>query len=159
MPLNSAEVVSKSARSLGVNRNTLPPQLLLETLDSLQSILFPRIDPKSARFLEELVDMKGSTFDKDCLLDDGFIRQMPWNFEYRFWGSRLLRLHELVANPKPRHRMGQWLQRHTSDRNALYVAILGLFLSAFFGFLSVVIGIVQTWIAWQAWKHPPAAPT
>lgn len=140
-----------SLRSL---RGTLPPRLLLETLCSLQFILFPCLDPKSTRLLEELVRGKGSAFDGDCLSYDGHVRQMPPDFEYVFWGKRLSQLNDLIVNPRPRDRISQWVQRHTSERNALYVAIIGLFLSAFFGFLSVVIGGVQTWIAYKQWKTP-----
>ena len=136
------------------SRGTLPPQLLLETLDSLQFILFPSVDDKSSRFLRDLMRGTKSEFDRDCLVYDGYIREMPDKFEYRYWGSRLAKLHYLVINPKPRHRFGRWAQRHTLERNALYLAILGLFLSAFFGFLSVVVGIVQTWVVYQAWKNP-----
>lgn len=140
--------------SSNANSGTLPPQLLLETLHSLQFILFPPFDQKSFRLLEGLVHGKGPNLDADCLSYHGLIREMPANFEYRYWGSRLVRLHQLARNPKPRSRLGQWVERHTSERNALYVALLGLFLAVLFGFLGVVIGIVQTWIAYQAWKYP-----
>jgi hypothetical protein len=97
-----------------------------------------------------------SRLDPDSLAYDGLIREIPAEFQYRYWGSRLVKLHNLVLSPKPQNRIGQWVQSHTSERNALYVAIIGLFLAVFFGFLGVVISIIQTWISYQAWKHPQA---
>ncbi len=132
----------------------MPPQLLLETFDSLQFILFPSVDEKSSRLLEDLVHDATWKFDPDCLLYEGHIRDMPENFEYLYWGNRLAKLHHVVRNPKPSHRFGQFIQRHASDRNLLMVAILSLVLSAFFGFLSVVIGVFQSWVAYQSWKNP-----
>jgi hypothetical protein len=132
--------------------------LLLETLDSIQSILFPSADDKSSRFLEDLMHGTKPKFDRDCLSYDGHIRDMPGDFEYRYWSGRLAKLHHLVTNPKPRNRLGRWVERHTSERNALYVAILGLFLSAFFGFLGVVVNVVQAWVTYQAWKYPRNPP-
>ncbi|KAH8807306.1 hypothetical protein F5884DRAFT_880221 [Xylogone sp. PMI_703] len=136
---------------------TLPPRLLLETLHSLQFVLFPSFDEKSFNLLDKLVHDNRSGLDPDSLAYDGLIRELPADFEYHYWGSRLVKLHNLVMNPKPKHRLGQWVQRHTSERNALYVALAGLFLSVLFGFLGVIIGIIQTWISYQAWKHPRAS--
>ncbi|KAF2143093.1 uncharacterized protein K452DRAFT_226286 [Aplosporella prunicola CBS 121167] len=130
----------------------LPPRLLLETLSTFQTILFPSVDVKSTKLLETLISSKDTRFDAECLTHDSHTRNVPAGMEYVYWGQRLQRLHELVTNPKPRHRLGRWLQRHNSDRNALYIAIIGLFLSVFFGFLSVLIGIFQSWVAWKAWK-------
>jgi hypothetical protein len=135
----------------------LPPKLLLETLHSLQCILFPPVDEKSSRFLENIVRDAKSGFDPDCLLYEGYTRSVPENFEYRYWGNRLAKLHQLVTNPKPSHRLSQWIQRHASERNALFVAILSLVLSALFGFLSVVLGILQAWLAYESWKAQSAA--
>lgn len=92
------------------------------------------------------------SFDPDCLLYEGYTRQLPESFEYHYWGSRLAKLHYLVTHPTSSHRIGQWIQRHASERNALFVAILSLVLSAFFGFLSVVLGVFQAWVAYRSWK-------
>jgi hypothetical protein len=135
-----------------VYRGALPPQLLLETLHSLQCILFPPVDEKASRFLENIVQDAKLGFDPDCLLYEGYTRPVPENFEYHYFGNRLAKLHHLVTNPRPSHRISQWIQRHASERNALFVAMLSLVLSALFGFLSVVIGLFQAWVAYQSWK-------
>ncbi|KAK6599167.1 uncharacterized protein H4I96_08371 [Botrytis cinerea] len=69
---------------------TLPPQLLLETLHSLQSILFPPADEKSSRFLENIIQDAEPNFDPDCLLYEGYNRTVPENFEYHYWVIGLL---------------------------------------------------------------------
>ncbi|PQE32169.1 hypothetical protein CJF32_00001767 [Rutstroemia sp. NJR-2017a WRK4] len=145
-----------------IDRRTLPPQLLLETLHSLQCILFPPVDEKSSRFLENIIQDTESSFDPDCLLYEGYTRPVPVNFEYHYWGDRLAKLHHLVTHPRSSHRIGQWIQRNASERNTLFVAILSLVLSAFFGFLSVILGIFQAWVAYISWKtqlNTPPAPS
>ncbi|KAM0312771.1 hypothetical protein ACHAO8_006052 [Botrytis cinerea] len=137
---------------------TLPPQLLLETLHSLQSILFPPADEKSSRFLENIVQDAEPNFDPDCLLYEGYNRTVPENFEYHYWGDRLAKLNHIVTHPRSNHRIGQWIQRNASERNALIVAILSLVLSAIFGFLSVILGIFQAWVAYMSWKAQVNAP-
>jgi hypothetical protein len=71
-----------------------------------------------------------------------------------YWGSRLAKLHDLVQHPPPANRLVYWFERHTSERNALSVAILALLLSALFGLLGVIIGCLQLAFAWMAWKYP-----
>lgn len=121
---------------------------------TIHHILFPVVeDSRSYFLLKEMVKKKG--FDRDCKYVD-FIRSdfdQP-NMAYEYWGGRLENLYKLVKNPPPANAMVAWFERHTSERNALTVAILGLFLAALFGFFSVIIGIFQLVIAWLAWKYP-----
>ena len=93
-----------------------------------------------------------SSFDPDCLVYEGRVRESPEQFEYHYWGNRLAMLHNLVKYPRPTYRIGQWVERHASERNVLFVAILSLVLSAFFGFLSVIVGAFQAWVAYRSWK-------
>ncbi|KAK0705508.1 hypothetical protein B0H67DRAFT_594225 [Lasiosphaeris hirsuta] len=44
------------------------------------------------------------------------------------------------VDPPPTDLFVSWFERHASERDALAAAILGLFLAAFFGLLSLVIG-------------------
>ncbi|KAL3462738.1 hypothetical protein BJX64DRAFT_299314 [Aspergillus heterothallicus] len=135
---------------------TLPPQLLLETLHSIQFILFPISTDgtkKSAKLLKRLVDKDG--FDPNARWDEGWIRDgVATNFRYKYWNKRLEVLYRLVKNPPPRNGFISWVERHTTERNALTVAIIGLFLSAFFGLLTCLIGGAQLAIAILAWKDP-----
>jgi fatty acid desaturase len=70
-----------------------------------------------------------------------------------------MKLHRLVRNPKPQNRLEQWIDRHTTERNALYIALIGLFLAVLFGFLGLIVGIIQTWITYKAWKYPQPVPS
>ncbi|KAJ0168269.1 hypothetical protein CTA2_7900 [Colletotrichum tanaceti] len=133
---------------------TLPPRLLLETLLTLHTILYPIIDTsdeKSYASLEKVI--RRHAFDKEAMLID-FVRTVPPDMVFRYWGDRLTRLHEAVRRPPPTNTVISWFERHTSERNALTVAIVGLFLAALFGFLSFLVGLLQLVLAWVAWKHP-----
>jgi hypothetical protein len=115
-------------------RGTLPPQLLLEILDSIQYLLFPG-DEKASPSLEKFIEKYG--FDPNAIHLD-HIRVLAENPKYEYLGDRLRTLLHLADNPPPENRIVAWFERHTSERNALTVAILGLFLTALFGFLSMI---------------------
>ena len=117
------------------------------------------MDEKSSQFLENIIQDAKAGFDPDCLFYEGYTRPVPENFEYYYWGNRLAKLHHLVTNPRPTRHIGQWIQRHASERNAMFVAILSLVLSAFFGFLSVILGTFQAWMAYQSWKTQLKTPS
>ncbi|KAF5672573.1 hypothetical protein FHETE_3707 [Fusarium heterosporum] len=133
---------------------TLPPQLLVETLYTLQGILFPSLDKKSGDVLNALIRRDG--FDPECAQYEGYkiFSEPPEHFQYVYWGKRIAQLHELVKSRPPRNKAEKWFQQKTSERNALLIALLALFISIFVGILSIILGAVQVWIAWMAWKHP-----
>ena len=131
----------------------MPPQLVAETLMTLQHILFPMSDEKSDSMLVEMANKYADIFDGDCLNRDEYTR-IAATVKPLYWSERLARLQEAAQQPQPRSRLMVWIDEHTSERNALYVAILGLFLSVLFGLLGVIIGIVQTVISYRAWKQP-----
>ena len=134
----------------------LPPQLLLETLYTIYRILLP-LDKKSAKFARKLVaGSKGKAieFDPDILTDNGLIRQVSDVFELVYWNNRLSAIREIVKNPPPTNALTAWFERHTNERNALTVAIIGLFLAVLFGFLSFIVGIAQLVVSILAWKYP-----
>ena len=70
---------------------------------------------------------------------------LPANFKYHYWGTRLAKLYHLTQEPPPANILTSWFERHASERNALIVAIIGLFLNAVIGLLGVVVGLVQIW--------------
>ncbi|KAL4886117.1 hypothetical protein BJY04DRAFT_213652 [Aspergillus karnatakaensis] len=128
----------------------LPPQLLLETLHTIHSILFPIMNDKtgkSSELLKDLIAKHG--FDPNAIWDTGLISD---GFRYQYWNQRLEILYRLVINPPPRNRLARWVERHTSERNALTVALIALFLNAFFGMMACLIGGAQLAIAILAWK-------
>ncbi|KAK0616427.1 hypothetical protein B0T14DRAFT_434869 [Immersiella caudata] len=137
-----------------LKRGTLPPRLLVETLLTFHDILFPVAsvsDKKSRTTLEAMIQKHD--FDAEGRWIE-FIRPTPADMEFEYWGDRLLALANLVKEPPPANAVVAWFERHTSERNALTVAILGLFLSALFGFLSVLVGLLQLILAWVAYRNP-----
>ena len=74
---------------------------------------------------------------------------------FDYWAERLSALHNITKQPPPGNAMVAWFERHTSERNALTVAIIGLFMSVLFGFLSFVVGLLQLILAWVEYKYPP----
>jgi len=145
------------------HRGTLPPQLLLETLYTIHYILFPLHDKKSSRLLRRLVkgdkNRPEEVFDPNATLFDGPIRPPSDldGFELVYWAERLRSLQEIVGNPLPQHRMTHWMfswfERHTSERNALIIALAGLFLAALFGFLGFLVGLAQLIVSYYSWKQ------
>ena len=63
-------------------------------------------------------------------------------------------IYDIVKSPPPTNVFMNWLERHTPERNALTVAIIGLLLAAVFGFLSFLVGLLQLILAWVVWKNP-----
>ncbi|CAM1508011.1 Fc.00g048590.m01.CDS01 [Cosmosporella sp. VM-42] len=131
----------------------LPPRLLFETLVSIHCILFPVANignKRSMKLLKKLIRKHG--FDAEATWVE-FVRPIPDDFAFKYWGSRLAELYEVVKRPPPTNSLISWFERHTSERNALTVAIIGLFLSVLLGLLSLVVGILQLIVAWLAWKE------
>lgn len=133
---------------------TLPPQLLVETLYTIHTLLFPiGTNKKSRKFAKRLVCAK-RPFDRNLLIYDGPVHQLPANFRCVYWSRRLKALQGLVEARPPKNRIVSWFERHTSERNALTIAIIGLFLSVIFSFLSLLVGILQIVVSTWAWKYP-----
>lgn len=135
-------------------RCTLPPRLLLETLLTFHEILFPVTsvrDSKSHAALETMIQKQG--FDTEARWIE-FVRKVPDDMTFHYWGDRLTALYEVIKRPPPKNAIVAWFERHTSERNALTIAIIGLFLSALFGLLSFIVGLLQLILAWMAYKYP-----
>ncbi|CAG9993863.1 unnamed protein product [Clonostachys byssicola] len=135
-----------------LERGSPPVQLLYETIHSLQQLLFRRHDNKSKAILKELINEEG--FDSECEVYDGYRPLDGDDFTYTYWGERMRKLEAALANPPPRNKLEAWLQSQTSERNALFIALVALFISIFVGLLSLGLAGFQTWIAWMAWKYP-----
>ncbi|KAH7119252.1 hypothetical protein EDB81DRAFT_667578, partial [Dactylonectria macrodidyma] len=134
----------------------LPPQLLVETLHSLQSIIFPPIDQKSTAILDELTTKRHGDFDRECAEYEGYklFQEPPEDFRYVYWGERIVLLHELLISRPPRNKLERWLHWQSSEGNALFVALVALLISICVGIITIGLAGVQVWIAWMAWKHP-----
>jgi len=118
-----------------IYRGMLPPQLLLEVLDSIQYLLFPN-DKNSAKSLARFISKHG--FDPKAQYYEGHIRTLPHDFEYKYLSDRSAKLLDIVDNP-PLGNVVRYLEKHTSPRHSLTIAVLGLFLTVLVGFLSAYI--------------------
>ncbi|KAI3551782.1 hypothetical protein CABS03_09137 [Colletotrichum abscissum] len=134
----------------------LPRQLALETLDSLQNILFP-LDKESRAFLRSLVSK--ASFDPDCLSLGyrPYLRDSERDIRYHYWGSRLMDLYDELENPRPRRPIYVWLERRSKARHVMLATLIGVIIAIILGIMGLVVGIFQAWISYQAWKHPVQA--
>ncbi|KAI7789158.1 hypothetical protein LA080_005263 [Diaporthe eres] len=132
----------------------LPPQLLVETLHSIQAVLFDVTEPEEVRLLRTLVRTQG--FDPECLGHEGYkvYQTVSKDFGYVYWAERLAVLHARLKERPPRNRLEKWLAQGNSDGNAFLIALLALLISVIVGILGLILAAVQTWIAWMAWKYP-----
>ncbi|KAI0126786.1 hypothetical protein BJ170DRAFT_630005 [Xylariales sp. AK1849] len=135
-----------------LERGTLSPRLLAETLHSLQSILFCYDDDRSMTILQYLIKRKG--FDETCSVHEGYkmFEDSTEDFPYIYWGERLAVLHDLVLNRPPRSGFQRWIKWQTSESNSFLIAMLALIISIVVGILSLGLSAFQAWISWQAWK-------
>lgn len=139
---------------LTLSRGYLPPQLLVETLHSIQAILFHFDDSKSSPILERLMAKDG--FDRDCAKAEGYkmFDDIIHNLEYRYWGERLAVLHGFTRERPPRNKFERWMRWQASESNAFAVALAALLISIVVGILGLGLAAFQSWVAWGAWKDP-----
>lgn len=128
----------------------------METLHSIQYLLFQPTDTKSTQILDDLINKKEDGFDPKCIeyKSHNIFQELPEDFKYRYWGERVTELHKKVLSRPPRSKLERWLYQQSNDGNALFIALVALFISIIVGVISIGIGAVQIWIAWMAWKHP-----
>lgn len=139
-----------------VKIGVLPRALALETLATLQTILFPLTDAKSKALLLSLTSTTTQNFDTDVLrYDSSTIRDplRPEAIPYHYFGSRLADLYEELANPTPRG-MEKWFERRSGARYVMMATIAGVFLAIFLGMASLALGGYQAWVGYQQWQHP-----
>lgn len=117
-----------------VNRGTLPPQLLLEVLHSVQHVLFPN-DARSTKSLGNFI--RRYDFDPKATVYDDDIRTLPDEFEYKYFGSRLATLSNFVDQPA--NSLASWFVKWIKGGTPVVIAIVGLYLTVLIGTLSMCI--------------------
>ncbi|KAI1361554.1 hypothetical protein F5Y08DRAFT_16589 [Xylaria arbuscula] len=134
----------------------LPRQLLLEILDSTQRILFPLSDAASRRLLRDLVSNSDSAFDPEIEKFELSILSKPGeeNTSYVYLADRLEELFQELQSPQPRAWLEKQMQRRSGARYIMLATLVGVAFAILLGVLSLILSSVQTWIAYQAWKHP-----
>ncbi|KAK1756989.1 hypothetical protein QBC47DRAFT_378211 [Echria macrotheca] len=136
--------------ALGCN---IPRQLALETLDSLQKIMFP-LEPESQAMLRSLVSKQA--LDPDCLRfgSTSYRREGENDIKYQYWGSRIMDLYDEIENPRPRGYLETWLERRSKARHVMLATLVGVMIAIFLGMCGLVVGVFQAWVSYQAWQHP-----
>ncbi|KAI9857496.1 MAG: hypothetical protein M1813_008246 [Trichoglossum hirsutum] len=140
--------ITDSAR-LGI----IPRQLVLETLDSLQKILFPP-DPESQSLLRSLASK--ASFDPDCLRFESAPNRYDdeKNIAYYYFGSRLADLYDEIENPRPRGLVEKWVERRSGSRYIMMATLIGVVTAVMLGLAGLAVGIFQAWVGYQQWQHP-----
>ncbi|KAI3333510.1 hypothetical protein F4824DRAFT_245819 [Ustulina deusta] len=134
----------------------LPRQLLLEVLDSTQRILFPLSDAKSRRLLRSLISSSDYSFDPET---EKFELSTVCNpgeesISYIYLADQLEELFQESQSPQPRTWLDKQMQRRSGARYMMLATLIGVAFAVLLGVLALVLSAVQTWIAYQAWKHP-----
>ncbi|KAH9897175.1 hypothetical protein F4778DRAFT_246748 [Xylariomycetidae sp. FL2044] len=142
-----------------LNNSSIPRQLLLEVLDSLQSILFPLYDAKSKKLLRRLVADGYYKMDPELeRFEFGSIRTpAEENISYVFLADRLEELYQEMQSPRPRSWLDKQLQRRSGARYVMLATLAGVALALLLGIVALAVSVLQTWIAYQAWKRPVLA--
>ncbi|KAJ6782470.1 hypothetical protein PWT90_04834 [Aphanocladium album] len=133
----------------------LPRQLLLETLASIQQILFPPSDRRSRHLLRTLIASAG--FDPDAArYESATVRQRgeTTTLRYVYLAERLEDLYEETLNPPPDGWLDRVLERKRGKRHVMCITIAGFVVALLLGVLSLVAGVFQAVIAYLAWKNP-----
>ena len=136
------------------HRGALPRQLALETLDSIQKILFPLFDEKSCSLLRSLTST--TSFDPDALrFESASIRAADeTEIQYLYFGARLADLYEELENPKARGWIERWAERKSGARHVMMATLIGVAVAVLLGMASLAVGAYQAWVAYQQWQHP-----
>jgi hypothetical protein len=138
-----------------LRRGAIPRQLALETLETLQKVLFPLSDTKSRSLLQSLVST--SFLDPDCLrFEAASIRDVDEKeiSSFQYFGPRLADLYEELEHPKPHSGMEKWLERRSGARYVMLATLTGVIIAIFLGIAALAVSGYQAWIGYQAWRHP-----
>lgn len=125
---------------------------MVETLRSIQYLLFPYEDLKSTKILDQLIQRDG--FDAECAEYDDYALDGLDEDKYLYWGQRIAALHKVIDNRPPRNSLERWLQRHDTERNVLFFALVGLSIWTIVSIIRIGLLAVQIWVSYEAWQHP-----
>lgn len=132
----------------------MPRQLLCETLDSIQKVLFPLDDEKSLQLLQSLVATEDFDADSTDFVSAALRAEEEREVSYLYFSSRLATLQEELDSPTPRGWVHVWLERKSGNRYVMLATLIGVVFAVILGILSLAVSIYQAWLSYQAWKHP-----
>ncbi|OAA63787.1 hypothetical protein ISF_04496 [Cordyceps fumosorosea ARSEF 2679] len=139
--------------SNGPDHVLLPRQLLLETLSSVQQILFPPSDARCRQLLRTLVDSAG--FDPDAARYElASVRRRGERARYVYLAERLEDLFEEARHPRPDGWLDRALERRSGKRHVMCATVVGLVVALVLGVGSLAAGVFQAVVAYLAWKNP-----
>jgi uncharacterized membrane protein YdfJ with MMPL/SSD domain len=75
---------------------------------------------------------------------------------FQYFGERLALLLDQVENPRPYGFVEKWVERKSGARYVMLATLIGVIFAVLLGLLAIALSSYQTWIAYQAWKHPVA---
>ncbi|KAK6523397.1 hypothetical protein TWF281_001377 [Arthrobotrys megalospora] len=132
----------------------IPRQLALETLDTIQRILFPLADAESKTLISSLIST--SYWDPECekIPSTLYLGPEEVDVRYHYFGNRLLELYEEVSDPGPQTTMGKWLDRKKSSRHVMMATLTGVVIAIILGILTLGVSGYQAWLGYQQWQHP-----
>ncbi|KAH8166758.1 hypothetical protein CIB48_g1520 [Xylaria polymorpha] len=73
---------------------------------------------------------------------------------YIYFADRLEELFQELQSPRPRTWLEKQMQRRSGGRHMMLATLIGVAFAVLLGILALILSSVQTWIAYQAWKHP-----
>jgi hypothetical protein len=120
----------------------------------LQNILFPIADKKSKQLLQSLVSTCG--LDPDVLRFEVSTvrRDGEENIAYVYLAERLSELYNELQSPRPRGRLEQIIERKSGARYVMMATLIGVIAAVLLGIAALGVSSYQTYIAYEAWKHP-----
>lgn len=127
---------------------------MLETIDSLQNILFPMDNKKARELLDRL--MKKKQWDPELREYDLGATGIGGGgtIAYHYFAERLSELHDEMENPSPRGWLERRFERRKADRYMMMATLAGVVFAVLLGMFALIISCIQTWISYQAWQHP-----
>ncbi|KAH7092229.1 hypothetical protein FB567DRAFT_614095 [Paraphoma chrysanthemicola] len=129
------------------SNSIMPRQLALELLHTIHKVLFP-VNRASGLLIKSLVAKEG--FDENF----GRYELAPYKRDddpeitYTYFGSRLA---DLYDEPQ---RWESWFVKKSRPSYMLMITMIGVIITVFIGIIGLGLVGVQTWIAWQQWRHP-----
>lgn len=120
-------------------------------------LLFPQLDSASKAIIKETAAPDTSFHSTYSGLSTGDETRKPQTIgdlynKFPYWAHRLEALWEEVEHPRPVTWVERWVDKRKDQRWATWWVVIGLMLTALFGFLTTVLGALQVWISYRAWK-------
>jgi len=127
-----------------MRRRQIYPHGFLEELGRTLNLLWPMEDRPMEKYVRSLEKHENIDVEANMWHDDKF------NLEsYPIFGERLAKIQERL----------EAVQTRKGVSLGFHIAIWGIVLTALFGLISAITGIMQVWASFQSLKEPsPATP-